>query len=142
MECRKPTRLGPLSPHPQRIRPIGLRSASILTAISWPVEAGIAACACGMWKQEYVIAHLRGHTDIVSSVCFRSDGRRLASSSYDLSVRQWDVETRQCQGSLTGHTDLIESVIYSPDGNSLASASFDHTVRLWDARQRACAGPF
>ena len=36
---------------------------------------------------------LTGHTQDVISVCFNSDGRILASSSYDDTIRLWDMET-------------------------------------------------
>ena len=37
---------------------------------------------------------LRGHTDIVGSVCFSSDGKQLTSGSGDTTVRNWDPTTR------------------------------------------------
>jgi WD40 repeat protein len=37
---------------------------------------------------------VRGHTDVVRSVCFSSDGKQLTSGSYDSTVRNWDPATR------------------------------------------------
>jgi WD40 repeat protein len=36
---------------------------------------------------------LKGHTNIVVSVCFSPDGKRLASSSHDGSVKVWDADS-------------------------------------------------
>ena len=40
------------------------------------------------------LSTLRGHTDVVSSVCFSSDGKKLTSGSEDSTVRNWDPSTR------------------------------------------------
>jgi WD40 repeat protein len=71
----------------------------------------------------------------VWSVAFSPDGHRLASASWDNTIRVWNADTGQPLGApLTGHTDVVWSVAFSPDGHRLASASGDQTVRLWTAQ--------
>ena len=74
---------------------------------------------------------LDGHGGWVRSVCFSPDGRRLASGSFDRTVRLWDVETGACVRTLEGHGDVVYSVCFSPDGRMVASGNSDETVRLW-----------
>jgi WD40 repeat protein len=84
---------------------------------------------------------MEGHTGWVLNVVFSPDGQKLASASYDNTVRLWDVETGQAIGSaLEGHTSYVLNVVFSPDGQKLASASGDNTVRLWDVETGQAIG--
>jgi WD40 repeat protein len=80
---------------------------------------------------------LRGHTKWVYSVAFSPDGSRLASGSWDNTVKVWDARNGAEVATLRGHTAQVFSVAFSPDGSRLATASGDKTAKLWDARTGA-----
>ena len=83
----------------------------------------------GDWRGD-----VEGHTKAVVSLAFKPNSYRLASGSWDHTIRIWDVgdnNNLRHVRTLRGHTDDVRSVAWSPDGRTLASASNDGTVRLW-----------
>jgi WD40 repeat protein/serine/threonine protein kinase len=80
-----------------------------------------------------VICSLVGHSGPIWDLAFSPDGKSLASSSLDRTVRLWDVSTWQTRHVLRGHTDYTAGVAFSPDSRLLASGSGDRTLKVWDA---------
>eukprot|EP00762_Andalucia_godoyi_P008561 ANDGO_01312.mRNA.1 Vegetative incompatibility protein HET-E-1 len=79
------------------------------------------------------IQALSGHSDAVQSVAFSPDGKRIASGSYDNTVKVW--QDGQCIQTLSGHSSYVNGVAFSPDGKRIASASSDSTVKVWEDGQ-------
>uniref|UniRef100_A0A673K638 Coronin n=1 Tax=Sinocyclocheilus rhinocerous TaxID=307959 RepID=A0A673K638_9TELE len=79
---------------------------------------------------------LRGHTEKIYSIKFHPHASGLlASSSYDLTVRLWNLETGEEVKRLSGHQDQIFGMAWSPDGKLLATVCKDGKVRLYDPRK-------
>jgi WD40 repeat protein len=87
-----------------------------------------------------------GHSSIVTAVAFSPDGKTLASSSVDRTIKLWDTTTGKQLRTLTGPALLANTLAFSPDGKILASAggSLDFKITLWDVttgnQLRALAG--
>uniref|UniRef100_A0A8C5ACB2 Coronin n=1 Tax=Gadus morhua TaxID=8049 RepID=A0A8C5ACB2_GADMO len=79
---------------------------------------------------------LQGHTEKIYSIRFHPlASGLLVSSSYDLTVRLWDLGTGQEVKVLSGHQDQIFGLGWSPDGKLLATVCKDGKVRVYDPRK-------
>ncbi|KAK0606742.1 hypothetical protein LWI29_003659 [Acer saccharum] len=75
------------------------------------------------------------------AAAFSSDGKSLASTHGDHTVKIIDCQTGSCLKVLHGHRRTPWVVRFHPlNPKVLASGSLDHEVRLWDANTAECIG--
>ena len=90
-------------------------------------------------RQPYL--YLEGHGKdllIVTDLAFSPDGKLLASSSIDNTVKIWNTNTGECLKTYRGEQQWIWSVAFSPDGKLLASGGEDCIIRLWNIHTDEC----
>ena len=76
---------------------------------------------------------LAGHTDVVYSVAWSSDGTRLATAGQDRTVHLWEWPSGKELRVFRDHSEAVTRVCFAPDGKSLYTASQDHSIHRYDA---------
>lgn len=73
------------------------------------------------------------HNSEITCIAFSSDSKLLASASYDLTIRLWNIETGRQIKLFEGHTSTIFNISFIDiDRNlTLVSISADRTIKFW-----------
>lgn len=61
-----------------------------------------------------------------------SDGAYALSSSWDKSLRLWELASGNTTRTFVGHTNDVLSVSFSADNRQIVSGSRDRTIKLWN----------
>lgn len=75
---------------------------------------------------------LSGHEGPVHGLVFSPTNATLASSSWDKTVRLWNVFEGKGSGESFPHTHDVLTVVYRPDGRQLACSTLDGQIHFWD----------
>lgn len=75
---------------------------------------------------------LKGHSHIVSDCALAPDGDYAVSSSWDHTLRLWNLKTGETVVRFVGHTKDVLSVAFSKSVRQIVSASRDKTVKVWN----------
>jgi len=77
---------------------------------------------------------LEGHSGFVSDVALSNNGEYVVSSSWDRSLRLWNLKSGECIQKFLGHTKDVLSVAFSPDNRQIVSGGRDNALKMWNVK--------
>lgn len=81
----------------------------------------------------FVPPALNGHGDVVYSVAWDSEGRRLLTGSQDKTARLWEWPSAKELRAMKESAEAVTRVGFAPDGKTLYTAGYDRVLRRIDA---------
>ena len=82
-----------------------------------------------------VVRVLKGHTETVEAVAVSPDGKLIATTSFDKTVKLWDAQTGQeirTYAGPQGHTGQVLCVAFNAKGDQIATGGTDNKACVWD----------
>jgi WD40 repeat protein len=74
---------------------------------------------------------IKGHFDLINSLCINPKGDLLVSCSRDKTIKIWQLDGGKLIKTLSGNAGLIYTVNISPDGQMIASGGSDKIIKIW-----------
>ncbi|KAG8731342.1 hypothetical protein FRC11_004447, partial [Ceratobasidium sp. 423] len=129
--------------HPQAIQSLSISPNGLTIVVGYP-DGSLALWDLQTGTRITDSGSVVGHKDLITCVAFSPNSDLIASGSYDMTIRVWDVAgCLQASTVLTGHSGPVYAVTFSPDATIIASGSSDKTIRLWDSNtMRPIHGPY
>ncbi len=126
-----------LEGHTDRVQGIGFRGDGKLlvtasadgTARVW--DAALGGPALVTLSNQNLVT-LSGQTSGVMGVAFESSGNRVATGSWDGTVKIWNSSSGQLLRTLAGHAGGISAVAFDRNGEHVATAGLHGTTEVWN----------
>ncbi|MBD2507068.1 tetratricopeptide repeat protein [Nostoc muscorum FACHB-395] len=73
---------------------------------------------------------LEGHKALIWGVTFSHNGKLIASTSYDHTIKLWNLDGSVYK-TLEGHQDKVLGLSFSPDDQTIVSGDFQGIIKFW-----------
>jgi guanine nucleotide-binding protein subunit beta-2-like 1 protein len=80
----------------------------------------------------YPLKKLTGHNHFVTDIALSNENHFALSSSWDKTLRLWDLRAGKSSRLFVGHTKEVLSCCFSYDNRQIISTGADKTIKLWN----------
>ena len=75
---------------------------------------------------------ISGHDGTICALVYLPDRRHVVTSSYDGTVKIWNLENGEQEGTSVEHSCEVVSLAVTHDGTKIVSSDLDGSVKVWD----------
>ncbi len=111
--------------------PGGVTALAVAPDGSCCVSGGADKKVCVWDTQGRLVRTLEGHQALVSSLSFAPEGDRLASASWDRTIRLWRWPSGEASLVIQTDFDRMRRIVFSPDGREILAGSGKGGFGVW-----------
>ena len=125
--------------HEERLTSVVWHPSSAMTddgSCTVQLATGSADRTAKLWSPSGgLLRTLEGHSDRLAQMAMHPMGEHLATASFDMSWRLWDLESGACiLDQEDGHSKPVYGICFNGDGSLCVSGGLDGYARVWDLR--------
>ncbi|KAF9221824.1 WD40 repeat-like protein, partial [Gyrodon lividus] len=75
---------------------------------------------------------MSGHEDVIYGIAYLPGEKRLVTCSGDKTVRIWNVENGEQEGTSMEHDGWVQGLAVTRDGKKILSGGMGSKLRVWD----------
>src|SRR5262249_33075277 len=79
---------------------------------------------------------VNAHSALVTMTVFSADGKTLATTGQDSTIRIWDPQAGSSTSPVTVHTNTVYGLAFNKDGTTLITGSWDRSIKFWDVKEQ------
>lgn len=117
--------------YPERSMGLAFSRDGEMVAFGVQGQPRIVVCAT---RTGNVVRTINGLDGTPVSLAISSDGKRIASGTWEGPVHLWDLEDGKHLKSCTGHRGRVLKLLFTADGKQLISTSEDSTALAWSVK--------
>jgi len=106
---------------------MGVSGSRDRTLIIWRLQRENIDNTCGV-----PLKCLTGHNHFVTDLTISNDNTFVISSSWDKTMRLWDLRSGKCVRQFNGHNKEVLSCAFSQDNRQIFSGGHDKSMNLWN----------
>jgi WD40 repeat protein len=118
----------------QAVPPAQKRKAETIRKAPAPVPPSAKVVRVPSEHNGREFSTVKGHNGEVLGVALSADGRLAVSSSYDFTIKVWNISEGRELRTLEGHKQRVNGVAVSADGRLAVSSSVYDSLKVWDVQ--------
>jgi WD40 repeat protein len=113
-----------------------IQVAMFLADTNYIASASLVSIIIHNFKAKKVELEIEAHQNLITGLAYNSEKRVLISTSYDKTLKIWDINDSSVKISLEGHRSDVSCLCVSKCDKYIVAGSWDNSVTVWKLKEK------